>query len=368
MADNRPETFEQPFNTKLETGPGPLHIKTARLTIPYDVVVPSVERREDKAEKKRLVAWLRAVGEDKLPSPSTEHLEPYITLTNDKQVKAKCESTDPKEKEHCKPPSVSEFRQAFKKLFHDLVNGSSGQKLPPVKFWGSWNEPDTLDESSVAHPVRAAKFWQAAESVVAESKLPCGCKVVAGEFSKYLPAKGTHDYVEKYRNEIKTYCSKCWDGHHGTWQLDGSPRIWGFHDYEDVVHRNQTDAKGFADFTASGLGKPKLWIGEAAVELENKFAETELTLGCEKPESKCSAEELEGEGFRQIEAAEDFLTLHTAEAPHELSRYEHIYYYQYKGTLPGKVGEFDSGLLNSKGEQRETYCVLVSYGHPCPGG
>ena len=383
LADNRPETFAtkngQPFDTNLETGP--MHIKTARLTIPYDVVVSSVERREAReeekqhkagnklyeGEKKRLITWLREIGENELPSPSKEHLEPYITLTIDKQVKAKCESPNPKDKEHCQSPSVPQFRQAFKKLFRDLVHGNQSKKLPAVTLWGSWNEPDTPTESLVSHPQRAAMFWQVAESVVAEGKHPCRCKVVAGEFSHYFPAKGAHDYVEHYRAEVKTYCGKCWNDNHRLWHRDGVPHAWGFHDYEDVMNGNQADAKGFADFTANGLGKPKLWVGEAAVELENRQTETGLTLGCERSGSECSAEQRKEERSLQRKAAEDFLTLHTAKAPNELSRFERIYYYEYRGTLPGKLKEFDSGLLNSNGIPRESYCVLAYADQECPG-
>ncbi len=379
LADNRPETFAtksgQPFDTNLETGP--MHIKTARLTIPYDVVVSSVERREAgeeekehkagnklyEGEKERLITWLREVGENKLPSPSTEHLEPYITLTADKEVKHRCEN----HLSGCKYPSVSEFRAAFKRLFHDLVHGSHSKKLPAVTMWGSWNEPDTPAEALVSHAQRAAIFWQAAESVIAEGKHPCRCKVVAGEFFHYLPAKGAHNYVEHYRAEIKTYCGKCWNGNHRLWLRDGIPHVWGFHDYEDiVVNKDHVDAEGFASFTR-GIGKPKIWIGEAAVELENEHTETELTRGCERPESTCSTEIRKEEHLLQRKAAEDFLTLHTAKAPNELSRFERIYYYEYRGTLPGKLKEFDSGLLNSDGIPRESYCVLAYADQECPG-
>jgi hypothetical protein len=358
LADNKPEAFA-PFDENLETGS--MQVRTARITIPYDVATKPIEEREKKEknddEKAVLLDWLRNVSADKLPAPSKGHLEPYITLTADKFVKSDCENHRP----GCQPPSVSQFRAAFKKLFDDLVNGSSKEKLPPVRLWGAWNEPDGVAESLVKNPKLAAKFWQAAQSVVSEYKSSCGgCTVVAGEFEHYDPSRGAHDYVEHYRNQILSYCSQCWNDHRGDWLHHGMPGVWGFHDYEDVVNLNRVEAEGFAAFTAHKVAKPKLWISEAGVELENRQTPTKLTEGCEVNE-KCSSEQIEHERLLQREAAKDLLKLHEAS-----SRYQRLYYYTYKGTLPGKEKEFDSGLLNSKGERREAYCVLAYSDEECP--
>jgi hypothetical protein len=211
----------------------------------------------------------------------------------------------------------------------------------------------------------AARFWQTAQSVISEYKGSCGgCTVVAGEFEHYDPSHGGHDYVEHYRNQILSYCSQCWDDHHGSWLRHRMPGVWGFHDYEDVVNLNRVDAEGFAAFTAHRVAKPKLWISEAGVELENKQTQTKLTEGCEV--NKCTEAQEKHERELQREAAKDFLKLHEAAAPGELSRYQRLYYYTYKGTLPGQSKEFDSGLLNSKGERREAYCVLAYSEEKCP--
>lgn len=391
LSDQRPETFaipagEKTFDDNLTGAGTPLEIKTARLIVPYDVTVSSVEAREKKVqqtekanqekeiaeghrtalnlrptEKQRLVKWLQAVA--------ATHLQPYVTFGQDKLMAPKCtaEQREKQAKEKhilCKLPSIPEYRAAIKKLIKNFHLGSSAEKRPAITLWSSWNEPDNGTNAAIGNATRAGNFWQTAQSVAAE--LHCGCKVVAGEFAAY-EEKFEKGYAQRYFQGLSKYCEACWIKKKNVWKEHAKPGTWGFHDYKDVVHRNNHDAMKFAEFT-KGIGKPRLWIGEAGVELQSgESASTELTHGCEVAESKCTTADFEFETRVQKEAAADFLTLHAAAAPKELSRYDRVYYYQDNGALPAE-NAFDSGLRRSDGTARVAYCYLAYANHKCPAG
>ena len=153
------------------------------------------------------------------------------------------------------------------------------------------------------------------------------------------------------------------------------PSTWGFHDYHDVIFPSTEfpdgeDAHKFVEFTGGIRSRGQIWIGEAAVELQNGKESTGLATG--------SATEQQD---KQIEAAHRFEKLHKAS-----SRIERIYYYGYRAPTEAEQlkGEkekelpFDSGLFEaepepsrpegerkSKDEARPAYCVLAFADHSC---
>ena len=332
LADNQPQTFQN-FDSRLKSGP--LHIKTARLTIPWNTMSSG-----QSAAENTLSEWLRAV--------TSHHLEPYITIEEDVVHKTRVKA---------RGPSASEYREAVKRLMTHYKS--------EVKLWGAWNEPD-VDENYVV-PERAVEYWQAAQSVARETD--CHCTIVAGEFGGF-----NHEnfgYTSQYRSfilEKKFWCKACWVGRKKAWAKwlpHSKPSVWGLHDYDDVVEGESGDLKRFEQYTKL-LGEPRIWIGEAGVELNNgaEIEDTQLARG----------DEAEKFG-RQTAAAESFLTLHKAHVGGEsVSRIDRIYYYSYSAPPENEVlekqheekGAFDSGLVDVHHEPRSAYCVLAYANHVCP--
>jgi hypothetical protein len=328
LSDQRAAAFGPTFDRRLLEGP--LHVRVARLVIPYEAVLEATERQEEKekAEKKleftqseALTMWLRKVQE---VNANGEHLEPYITLWSkgclDRTV--------------CRAPPIKRYREAVRVLIKDHMKAAAG--LPAVRLWGAWNEPDG-DKSSLS-AARAGELWQVAHSVMVN--LHCGCTMVAGEFAEFGP------YVSRYKEFMVKHRLK--------------PRVWGLHDYRDLAPGSSNelakyenrDAKEFAQLTSTLLGKPRIWLSEQGVELDNGFKPTPL----------------EGNPESQRISAEDFLRLASVSR-----RVELVDYYMYgapdpSGAHPRPENEavFDSALVNDKSEPLPAYCVLAFAGHWCP--
>ncbi len=328
LSDQRAVAFGPAFDRRLLEGP--LHVRVARLVLPYEAVLASTEEQEarEKAEKKleftegeALTMWLRKVGE---VNAGGERLQPYITLWSKGCL----------DRRACRAPPIKRYRKAVRMLIDDHMKATAG--LPAVTLWGAWNEPDGGKTSLPA--AQAGKLWQVAHSAMAN--LHCGCTMVAGEFAEFGP------YVSRYKEFMVKHRLK--------------PRVWGLHDYRDLVAGSSSaltkdenrDAKEFAKLTSTGLGKPRIWLSEQGVELDNGFEPTPLK---GNPES-------------QRISAEDFLRLASVSR-----RVELVDYYMYGA--PGPSGEhprpedeavFDSALVNDKSEPSPAYCVVAFTGHWCP--
>jgi hypothetical protein len=329
LSDQRAAAFGPAFDRRLLEGP--LHVRVARLVLPYEAVLEATEKEreeKEKAEKKleftqseALTVWLRKVQE---VNADGEHLQPYITLWSKGCL----------DRTACRAPPIKRYREAVRALIKSHMKAAAG--LPAVRLWGAWNEPDGGKTSlSVA---QAGKLWQVAHSVMVE--LHCGCTMVAGEFAEFGP------YVSRYKEFMVKHHLK--------------PRVWGLHDYRDLVPGSSSglakyenrDAREFAKLTSAGLGKPRIWLSEQGVELDNGSTPTPLK---GNPES-------------QRISAEDFLRLASVSR-----RVELVDYYMYGA--PGPNGEhprpeneavFDSALVNDKSEPSPAYCVVAFTGHWCP--
>jgi hypothetical protein len=335
LSDQRLGVFGPAFDSRLLEAETPLHVQVARLIVPYELALESVEKQEakEKTEKKieytqneRLAKWLQGVAEVK-NAKGEELLKPYITLWSKSCL----------EGETCSAPPIKRYRKAVRALIKRYMKPAAG--LPAVTLWGAWNEPNLAPT-----PMRSAKageLWQVAHSVM--TNLHCGCTMVAGEFSGVEA-----QYVERY----KKYMVK----HHLT------PHAWGMHDYHDLIeveeplssYKNR-DAEELARITKTKVGNPRIWLSEQGVQLKN---ENEFTRLHDNPE------------LQRI-SAEDFLALAGASTRTEL-----VDYYQYAApelttAHPHPEEEekafFDSALRNEKGEPRPAYCVLAYKTEKCPG-
>jgi hypothetical protein len=341
LSDQRAAAFGRAFDRRLLEGP--LHIRVARLVLPYEAVLESTEKREakEKAEKRleltqgeALTGWLEKVQE---VNAGGERLQPYITLWS----KGCLDGTI------CKAPPLKSYREAVRILIGRYMKPAPG--LPAVKLWGAWNEPDGGKAS--LRVAQAGELWEVAHSVMAE--LHCGCTMVAGEFAEFGP------YVSRYKEFMVKHQLK--------------PQVWGLHDYRDLVpgpsdapanqqvgedgdtvlgEYENRDARAFAKLTSTRLGKPRIWLSEQGVELDNGFKPTPL----------------EGNPESQRISAEDFLRLASASR-----RVELVDYYMYGAPVPSGAhprpeneAVFDSALVNDKSEPSPAYCVVAFTGHWCP--
>jgi hypothetical protein len=259
-----------------------------------------------------------------------------------------------------RPKHDEEYGDEVERIIAELKDAPG---LPPVQYWGAWNEPDLSHGADKydfydAAP-QAAQIWRYAEGALMASGCS-GCYMLAGEFSEY-----NKKYIGEYKSVIVN------DQHApvtiGKASITpGKPIIWGIHDYHDLVHFSEhhenTDARAF--IRELDALNPHIWLSELGVELENP-ALTSLQTGNRNGRKikHLVRGKLKDEtpNELQTEAANDFLTLGT------LPHVEMLDYYQYRSHRAG----FDSALLNPTGKEpkdwREAYCVLA-LGHPygCP--
>ncbi len=330
-------------------------IKYARLIIPYDNTAK--EKALDALEN-----WLKKVGETELPGGA--RLVPVITF-------GKCTPGIEGEPIHSETCLKQEKQHNFPEIFYRhvlpimkaLIKGNAKEHLPPVRIWGTWNEP----ELSSLKAGEAAEVWGAAVRALHKAGCHAHCKVIAGEFAGYrkFPGRNELNYVTGYEKAIiEDARKKKWDA--------GKPEIWGLHDYKDLketaesatevskklVRRSGTgsaEAQAFVQGThRAGLGHPQDWITEDGVQLWVRSGHTTLY----------------GNPEAQRIAAEDFLELGKQSTGH----IETNDYYEYKNRFTNKEQEeksaahnnsnqFDSALLSDEGkapeDDRPAYCVIA---------
>jgi len=346
------------FDPRLFDGPPytSRHMRTARLIVPFDVLGKATPYRTE--ERHTLEAWLTKVKK--------QGLEPYITIGQDFSKDPCLGAGAPKPEQACPQPSPQEYKKFVTQLMKEVIRWHSSRGWPLVKLWGAWNEPDAAQDPLHKDEARAAQFWEIARATLQDiaPHYPCsGCTVVAGEFSTFYP-----DYTSCYRNMLLyNYCHNPRPRHPYTRYWFGKPRTptaWGFHDYQDLIDRNNDVARDFAHFAQERLGKPRLFMSEAGVELQDGEAPTALA----EPEGAGTTEAQRAEKRElQLKAAEQFLSL-----PSGLSYpIDRMYYYEYAAPTKKQQEEhkFDSALVEQqpgKLYERPAYCVLAYPDHRCP--
>ncbi len=334
LSDVKRQDFE-PLNAKLKGAP--LEIGVARDIVPYFAW-------QDTESREELLKWLKAV--------SAAGLTPYITLEAGYGGLDRCD--DPG---NCPEISVKKYEQGAEELMKALVNGIPNEKISAVAKWGAMNEPDARESNPLfENEKEAAELWKVANFIATE-KLKCSkCQVAAGEFASYSP------YAAKYIGYIRH------DPKDGT----ALPRVWGLHDYGDLLdarqhkeaHEGNPEVRKFIK-ALNGLPKAHIWLSEQGVQLRSaNDRPTGLATGETIRRHKISGDEL------QREAADEFLELTKGYS----SRIELVDYYQYVGPTLAQTKEreegFDSALVAGsdvaaaeKQTERPAYCVLVLNQH-----
>ncbi len=243
----------------------PLGVKHARLVIAYDAVAVPFERQLADA----WLAGTRAAG-----------VEPFITFGHSR--------VNPK-----KLPSAAEFRDAFRAF---------RQRYPQVRVYAPWNEINHVSQPTADAPQRAAEYYNVVQA-------DCdGCTVLAGDV---LDQAGMVRYVERYRRH-----------------LDGTPRIWGLHNYADA---NRFRSTGLRDLLGAVQGD--VWLTETGgiVKFGKAFPYDER---------------------RAARAVRFALDLAQRE-----ERVKRIYIYNWTGSK--RTDRFDAGLIGPDGgKARPAYEVL----------
>ena len=238
-----------------------LRIDKARLVTAYDATRVGFER--DLVE-----VWLRAAR--------SAGVEPLITFGHSR-VKPK------------RLPSVAEFRSAFRAF---------RTRYPDVRLYAPWNEINHASQPTSDAPKRAAEYYN-----VVKAECP-DCTVLAGDV---LDQAGMGRYLKEYRRH-----------------LDGSPRIWGLHNYSDTNRFRDSGLRELLD-TVPG----DVWLTETGgiVRFGRSFPEDER---------------------RAARAVAYALRL-----ARNNDRVKRLYLYNWTGSKPSD--RFDSGLVGPDGTARPGY-------------
>jgi hypothetical protein len=241
-----------------------LGITKARLVTSYDATSVRFERDIDD----QWLAAARAAG-----------VEPFITFGHSR--------VHPK-----KLPSVAEFRKAFRAF---------RKRYPDVKVYAPWNEINHASQPTSRSPARAAEYYN-----VVTAECP-DCTVLAGDV---LDQAGMGAYLKRYRAH-----------------LEGTPKIWGLHNYADTNRFRETGLQELLD-TVPG----DVWLTETGgiVQFGRNFPRDEQ---------------------RAARAVSFALRL-----ARKNDRVKRIYLYNWTGAKP--TDRFDSGLVAPDGKPRPGYDAL----------
>jgi len=241
-----------------------LKIKHARLVVAYDAVAVKFERQLADA-------WLAGAKK--------AGVEPFITFGHSR-VKPK------------KLPTVQEFRSAFRAF---------RKRYPQVRVYAPWNEINHNSQPTYKAPGRAAEYYNV---LAAECD---GCTVLAGDV---LDQPGMTRYIERYRE-----------------RLDGTPKIWGLHNYADA---NRFRTGGLRELLDAVPGD--VWLTETGGIV--RF----------------------GKSFPQDERRAARALRYVLRLARRTPRVKEVYFYNWTGSQPDD--RFDAGLIAPDGTARPAYDSL----------
>lgn len=198
----------------------------------------------------------------------------------------------------CSLPSVRAYTRAFRAF---------RKKYPRIKNIQPWNEVNSPTQPTGKNPRRAAEYYNAVRRYCR------GCKVLAADIQDLSPRVMT-----RYLRTFLRYA-------------DGTPRLWGLHNYTDTNRRRQEGTR-----TMLRLVKGKIWLTETGGIYKR--------LG--------SGSQLRPSESRQARATTYMFTL----ARKYRSRIERVYIYQWKAT--NSNDNFDAGLVNPDGTVRRAFSVV----------
>jgi len=182
IGDQSVSMFSSPYFTAL-------HVKIARLIVPYDVV-------NDPGNLARAKAWLDAA--------KAQNIEPLVAFYHSELTPDRI-------------PSRDEFREDARKFM---------QMFPDVKDYQPWNEANRGNVNSGQARFHSPTAQQSATFYDAMQSLCSDCKVVGLDVLDSQNIGATLRYISQFKRAVKHV-----------------PQIWGLHNYTDTNRRSGATRK-----------------------------------------------------------------------------------------------------------------------------
>lgn len=164
-----------------------LGLKRVRYLVPWDVA---------------RIPWQMAEAENYLDRAIAEGYEPFVTFTAHRGCWQPPRYSRTKA---CRAPSVKAYAKAVRAF---------RARFPSVRVFGTWNEMNHSSQPVARKPRLAARYYNAL-------KRNCrGCTIAAADV---LEASNLERYLRAFRRAA-----------------NGSPRIWGYHNYSSVNRRRSS--------------------------------------------------------------------------------------------------------------------------------
>ena len=263
-----------------------LNIKKVRYIVPWDWY-------KDAGQVASVNAYMgaaHAAGKDVLVS-FTAHSGCYV---NGRYSKSKV----------CRAPSASAYKSAFLRF---------DKQFNWVKTYSPWNEVNHVSQPTAKSPRTAARYYNVVRRYAHSHKF----KVVAADV---LDSSNVASYLRSFLRAA-----------------NGSPRLWGVHNYEDVNRKRSTGTRAVLR-TVPG----EVWMTETGGILQ--FAPN-------FPRSESRAASRASYTF-------SLASKYSKRRSGNRSKITRLYYYQYTGADPS--ARFDAGLVNPDGTPRQAYSTFLS--------
>jgi hypothetical protein len=177
-----------------------LHIREARLVVPWDVAVA----RGQRAELSYVTAWLNAAR--------AANVSPLISFGDDTTM-------------HGSVPTVHQYVAAVRAFI---------KRFPQVHQYTAWNEPDFPYVALARNPRLAAQFFNQLVFTTRGRHFT----IVAGDM--FMPAPQLRSYLRQYIRYLAV-----------------RPAAWALHDYRDIRGRSTAQLQ-----TLQSLTRGPIWLDE----------------------------------------------------------------------------------------------------------
>ena len=204
----------------------------------------------------------------------------------------------------CRAPSASAYKSAFLRF---------DKAYPWVKTYSAWNEVNHVSQPTAKSPKLAARYYNVLRRYAHSRKF----KLVAADV---LDSSNVSSYLRSFLRSA-----------------NGSPRLWGVHNYADVNRRRSRGTRAVLR-TVPG----EVWMTETGGILQ---------FGPDFPRSESRAASRASYTF-------SLASTYSKRRRGYRSRIARLYYYEYMGV--DQSARFDAGLVNPDGSPRKAYNTFLS--------
>jgi Glycosyl hydrolase catalytic core len=204
----------------------------------------------------------------------------------------------------CRAPSASAYKSAFLRF---------DKAYPWVRTYSAWNEVNHVSQPTFKSPRTAARYYNVLRPYAHSRRF----KLVAADV---LDSSNVSSYLRSFLRSA-----------------NGSPRLWGVHNYADVNRRRSRGTRAVLR-TVPG----EVWMTETGGILQ--FAP-------DFPRSESRAASRASFTF-------SLASTYSKRRSGYRSKIARLYYYQYMGV--DSSARFDAGLVNPDGSPRKAYSTFLS--------